>query len=170
MRKGLWIVAGLAAVVLLGAAAFVAVRLLNANTPQGPNLTSALSTTRGSKKPGGLSYDVTPAPGLPAAQPDFMANVSDVKDNSVYITSNSKIQQGADTVYELVIAQETQIFRDTTGENPPPPASATSVQQTVVQADVSQIVQGDMLAVWGERLGTRWIASTVVIYGPAVVK
>jgi hypothetical protein len=113
---------------------------------------------------------VTPAAGLPAGQPDFMAKVSDVKDNSVSITSDAKLQQGANTVYELVIAQETKIYRDTTGEAPPPPAGATSVQQTVVQADLSQVIQGDMLAIWGELRGTRWIANTVVIYGPAVVK
>lgn len=169
-RRGVWILVSLAGVILLGGAAFTAVYLLNANTPQGSNLISALSAAPGSKKLGGLSFEVTPAAGLPAGQPDFMAKVSTIKDNSVYITSDSKLQQGADTVYELVIAQETQIYRDTTGENPPPPASATSVQQTVVQADLSQIVQGDMLAVWGELGGTRWIATVVVIYGPAVVK
>ena len=73
-------------------------------------------------------------------------------------------------MYELVIAQDTKIFRDTTGENPPPPTGATSVQQTVVQADLSQFIQGDMLAIWGEQRSTRWKASVVLIYGPAVVK
>ena len=169
-RKGVWILAALAGIFLLAAGAFIAVRLLNANPPQGTNLISALSAAPGSKKPGGLSYEVTPAAGLPAGQPDFMAKVSDIKDNSVYITSDAKLQQGAGTVYELVIVQETKIYRDTTGENPPPPVSATSVQQTVVQVDVSQIVQGDQLAVWGQPRGTRWIASVVLIYGPAVVK
>jgi len=127
-RKGLWILAGLAAVVLLGGAAFMALRLLNANAPQGSSLASALAVTPGAKKPGGLSYEVTPAAGLPAGQADFMAKVSSFQDNSVFITSDAKLQQGADAVYELVIAQETKLFRDTTGENPPPPSGATSVQ------------------------------------------
>jgi hypothetical protein len=170
MRKRLWILVGLAGVVLLGMAAFVAVRLFNSGIPQGSNLVSALSSTPGAKKPGGVTYEVTPAAGIPTGQPDFMATVSEVRDNSVSITATSKLTQGADTVYELVIAQETKLYRDTTGENPPPPTDATSVQETVVQADLSQVVQGDLLAIWGERRGTRWIASTVLIYGPAVVK
>ena len=99
-----------------------------------------------------------------------MARVSQVKDNSVFVTADAKLQQGQDTVYELVITQGTQIYRDTTGENPPPTAGAASVQQTVVQADLSQVIPGDLLAIWGEQRSTRWIASTLVIYGPAVAK
>jgi len=170
MRKGVWILIGLAAIALLGAAAFFIVRLLNSAAPQGQSLSSQLAVTPGGKLAGGMQYDMTPAPELPTARPDFMANVSQIKDNSVYVTSDAKLTQGAGTVYELVIAADTKIYRDTTGENPPPPANVTWVQQTVVQADRSQFAPGDLVAIWGDQRSTRWIASVVLIYGPAVAK
>jgi hypothetical protein len=169
-RQTVWILAALAAVILLGGAAYMAVRLLNAPAPSGASLTSALSSDPSKKRPGGLSYEITPAAGLPTGQPDFVGNVSSIQDNSVYLTPTSKLDQGSATTYELVIAQETQLYRDTTGDNLPPPPGATSVQQTVSQADRSQFAAGDLVQVWGEKRGTRWIASVVVIHGPAVVK
>ncbi len=158
---------------LLAGAAFMGMRLVNARASSVGPVSLLLG---GNSKPGdkkvGLSIQLTPAAELPQSSPDFVGEVSSIQDNSISVVQQAKSGDGP--TIEVVVTKETVIYRDTTtGNNPKPPASATSnigMQQTVELADISQIAQGIMVQVWGPKRGDRLIADVILVMGPVVIK
>jgi hypothetical protein len=150
-------------VALLAGAAFMAIRLLNAGAPgRGGSILALPSGQKGGKL--ALSYAVTPPAEVPPGRPDAVGQVTDVKDNHIFIVAQDK-SQTAPLPQEVLVVAETRILRDTTGDRQPPPAGVISVQETVAQSSLGQIARSDLLEVWGERRGSRLIASVIVTHG-----
>ncbi len=76
-------------------------------------------------------------------------------------------------VTEVVVSQNTTIYRDTTMNSIPRPQSGSSanvgVQQVLEPADISSISDSSMVQVWGQKRGDRLIADTIVVMGMAVI-
>ncbi len=75
---------------------------------------------------------------------------------------------------EIVVAKETVIWRDTTMETNPRPQPGSSggtigMEQTVEAADLSQIQNGYLIQVWGQKRGDRLVADVICVQGNAVM-
>jgi hypothetical protein len=76
-------------VALLAGAAFMAARLLNSNTADGPNaLLSGLGGPGGSAK--AFRIEMTPAPEMPKTRADLVGSVTSLKDNSIFVSATAK--------------------------------------------------------------------------------
>jgi len=155
------IVFGLA---LLAGAAYVAVSL---TVPNGPALGGlrlpGLAGTPSSKKGGGISIDVVPAPGIPVTSPDLVGSLVEKKDNSLMTRPQTK-GGGEAPPTEVVVTGDTKLYRNATGDSlttPPPPG--TKVQMVVETWTVAQINPGDSLIVWGARRGDRIVADVILV-------
>ncbi len=192
-KKILFGIGAVLAVALLAGAAYLGMRLLNAKTAS--NLPSNMMVASGG--PGGsgkvsITIQMTPAPELPKTRSDFSGQVKSIDGNSLFVTEQNKfamrVVQGSNSnnsgqstqeetdsssgpTVEVVVAQETTVYRDKTMENVPRPSSGTStisVQQVVEPADISQIAEGYMVQVWGQKRGERIIADVILVMGPVV--
>ncbi len=76
-------------------------------------------------------------------------------------------------VTEVVVSQNTTIYRDTTMNNVPRPQSGSSVnlgvQQVLEPADISSISDSSLVQVWGQKRGDRLIADIIVVMGTAII-
>ncbi len=76
-------------------------------------------------------------------------------------------------VTEVVVSQNTTIYRDTTMNSVPRPQPGTStnigVQQVLEPADISSISDSSMVQVWGQKRGDRLIADIIVVMGTAIL-
>ncbi len=77
-------------------------------------------------------------------------------------------------VTEVVVSQNTTIYRDTTMNSVQRPQPGTSVnigvQQVLEPADISSISTSSLLQVWGQKRGDRLIADVIVVMGTAVIQ
>jgi hypothetical protein len=170
-KKILFIVGGLAVVALLAGGAYMAVRLLNAVAPAASSGGLAgLNSTNANTK---TTIELIPAPELPTGMPDVAGDITDVKDNSLFVSSQSKAQPIGGPVIEVVIVQETKIYRDVTRDHLPTPDPNQTRQQAQMVVELStsdQLVQGSFVSVWGQPRGDRLVADVVLVMGPQVVK
>ncbi len=144
-----------------------------------------------------VSVILTPAPELPQRRPDFVGQVTGINNNSIVAVQESRgvvVQSGAKAgsdsgtgtgsetdqtpnpsssgiTMEIVVAKETVIWRDTTSETNPGPSTSGDygINQTVEAADLSQIQNGYLVQVWGQKRGDRLIADVIVVEGNAVM-
>jgi hypothetical protein len=181
-RRRLWVLAGLAAVILLAGAVFLGARLLNSRTASGPD--GFLAGLGGQGKGDTLHLlKLTPAPELPIIHADLIGLVFNVQDNSIFVDSGkTSISTGdgpsasggatstpSGPLIEVVVSQSTVIYRDITLDHVPEPqpgtTTITGVQQVVELTDISSIAQNSELQVWGSKRGDRLIAETIVVQG-----
>jgi hypothetical protein len=88
--------------------------------------------------------------------------------------TNSEAPTPSGPTTEVVVSQNTIIYRDTTMDSVPrpQPGSSTSigVQQVLEAADISSISDSSMVQVWGQKRGDRLIADTIVVMGTAIIQ
>ena len=172
-------------VLMVGAAAFVGGRMLN-------NQVNPLGLFGlGGKGVMSIRVDIIPADELPKTQPAVMGPFLERKDKTIFVQSISLkaggkgvvvAQGGGDVVagspsddsgpkVEIVITNETTIYRDTTqpGE-PPSTGESQTIQQTVEKAALDDLSSQSMVTVWGRKSGERIIADVLLCSNPIFFK
>jgi hypothetical protein len=187
-----WIIGGVLIVALLAGGVFMAMRLLNQKPQQalngggGGNL--SLRTGGG---PGGagksVSIHIIPSKELPQQNADMRGMVVKIENNSLYVGEmqqmmvsniNGKISTSptpAGPYTEVVVSQDTKVYKDVTMDSMPDPSTAsngtTEVQQQLEAGSISDVVPGNTsVQVWGQKRGDRLIAEVVVLQGIGVIK
>lgn len=187
-------------IIIIGAAAFVAGRLMNG----GPN---ALGLFPGGILPFGngpqtvaMSIKMIPAPELPTTQPDAVGSIVSREDNtltlqtfsmapntgsggmaagSVQISGGSGEDGGELTIsgpgadgpkVEVVITNETKIYKEVTEMFTDPPVENATIQQEVELTTLEEINSQSMLMVWGRKSGDRLIADVISFSNPIMIK
>jgi hypothetical protein len=179
-------------VLVVGAAAFIAGRLLN----QGVNPLGFLGLPLG--KGGGMavSIEMKPATELPKTKPDVIGQFSERQDNTIIVSSFSMEAGGGGVVIsvnksdgdedggeevagspmnnegpkvEVVVTSETILYKDTT-EPPAPSGGNQTVQQTVGEGTLDDLTSNSFITVWGRKSGDRIIADVILYSQPVVFK
>jgi hypothetical protein len=189
-RRLLWVILGVVLVLVLAAAAFLGGRYLQ----QGP---SALGGGNGgiflsSNGPGGpvsrsfSKNDIIPAPELPQAAADATGLFVRRQNNSFFIGTgkvtlqvkkqadnpNSTPQTGSSydgPVVEVVVTNNTKIYRDDTFQNIKDLPSASKIQQKVVSGSLDEIGQTSLINAWGKKTGGRLIADVLLYNNPILM-
>jgi hypothetical protein len=189
-RRLLWVILGVVLVLVLAAAAFLGGRYLQ----QGP---SALGGGNGgiflsSNGPGGpvsrsfSKNDIIPAPELPQAAADATGLFVRRQNNSFFIGTgkvtlqvkkqadnpNSTPQTGSSydgPVVEVVVTNNTKIYRDDTFQNIKDLPSASKIQQKVVSGSLDEIGQTSLINAWGKKTGDRLIADVLLYNNPILM-
>jgi len=190
-NKKLFIILGVV-VVLVGAAAFVAGRLLNQGVgPMGLGLPLGKGGDMVS-----VSIQMEPASELPTTQPDVIGQFAERQDNTVIVSSMPMKAGGGGVVVsvnkddgdedggeevagspmnndgpkvEVVVTSETVIYKDTT-EPPAPSGGNQTVQQTVAEGSLDDLTSNSFVTVWGRKSGDRIIADVLFYSQPVVFK
>jgi hypothetical protein len=178
-------------VVLVAAAAFVGGRLLNGGV--GP---LGLLPMLGGGGAVSLSIEMIPAPELPKTEPETRGSFVERKDNTIVIQESSMemgkggvvVQAGPDgdnggpmtsggpgggdgPKVEVVITNETIIYRDATEMIPPSEINETQViQQVVEEGTLDDLTSDSMIMFWGRKNGDRIIADMIVYSQPVIFK
>ena len=175
---------------LVGAAAFIAGRMLNQKA--GP---LGFGMPMGNGDVMSISIQVTPAPELPTTQPEILGLFVERKDNSITLSSISmdagkgggvvvQSSSGGDgeavagsplddsgPKVEVVITAETTIYIETTQPSGPPASGENVVlQQTVAEGSLDDLTSQSFVTVWGRKSGDRIIAEVVFISNPVMFK
>jgi len=192
MKKTAMIVGGIALLAaLLAAGAYTAVQLLSAAEPQatsaGPGRVMESVMVENDGSPVSVRTTILPSPDLPAEESAaFGVFISRQDDNIIIGTGNIDLdvdievdpQSGQEQTtviprtdgpeLEVVISNDTQIYRDVTDLSGPGPSKSgeREIQQQVKRVDSAEdIGQNTEIEVWGDRRGDRLFATTVV-FGP----
>ena len=177
-------------VLLLAVTAFVGMRYFTQRDGRGPSMRfgesgPALSISGG---PGGegaqtFTLDITPAEELPKTEPESRGLFVERKDNSIFIGTGevtvmvSAGQGGAEPAVdadysgdkvEVVISNETIIYRDATELDPENPSA--TVQQVVELGSIDDLTPQSSITVWGRKVGDRIIADVIVFSSPFVFR
>jgi hypothetical protein len=177
-------------VLVVGAAAFVAGRMLNGKVnPLG------LFGLGGNGGMVSISVQVTPAPELPTTQPEVIGAFVERKDKTIVIQSvslnagnggmvlqtsgggegeamaGSPMENDGPKV-EVVINNDTMIYLETTQ---PPNGPLTSgetlvMQQSVEEGSLDDLTSQSSVTVWGRKSGDRISAEVVLISNPIMFK
>ncbi len=185
-------------VIIIGAAAFIAGRLLNG----GPNPLGILPFAENGAQSFAVSINMKPAPELPTAQADAVGTFVSRQDNSFTIqtipmmavggtggqtggavvvsgSSSSPDQGGLSVVgpagsdgpkLEVVVTSSTKIYRDATEMPSEPPSGSTTIQQKVEPGTLDDIRDQTMIMVWGRKSGDRLIADVISFSNPVMFK
>lgn len=174
-------------VVFVAAAAFVGGRLLNGQA--GP---LGLFPLMGGGDRVSIMIEMVPAPELPKTEPTTRGTFAERKDNTIIlrefsmemgkggIVVSTGPDSGLDSVggsdsdapkVEVVIPNETVIYRDATEMIPPSEVNETRVVQQVVEAGtLDDLTSNSMVMVWGRKNGDRIIADVIVYSQPVIFK
>lgn len=96
-----------------------------------------------------------------------MGVVTERKDNSIYVAGKG-FGGGTGSNVEVVVTNETIIYRETTEASKRPSGENQTIQQTVEEATLDDLKTESMVMVWGRKSGDRIIAE-VLMYSSAVV-
>ena len=183
-KKFIFIMGGL--VLLVGAAAFLAGRMLNSNiNPLG------LFGLRGKGDVMSISINIIPAEELPKTQPEVTGLFMERKDKTIVIQSVSLKAGGGGMVVEkgggeavagspvdtdsgpkveVVVTNETIIYRETTEFKGSSSSETQTIQQTVEEATLEDLNSQSMVTVWGRKSGDRIIAEVLFYSNPVMFK
>ena len=176
-------------VLVVGAAAFVGGRMLNGNV-------NPLGLFRLGGKGDVMSFaiNVIPAEELPKTPPEIMGLFVERKDKTIVIQSLSLkggaggvvVEKGggeavagtrADTdngpKVEVVITNETIIYRETTHLDGPPNVKSgqtETIQKTVEESTLDELTSEAMVTAWGRKSGDRIIAEVLFYSNPVMFK
>jgi len=173
-------------IVIVAASAFVGGRLLNGQIGS----LGFLPFGNG----GGMvsiAVNMTPAPELPTTQPDATGTFVERKDNIVTVETVSMEMGGGGGVVvavgagesgnnvggeagpkvEVVVTNQTKIYRDATemGEPPTSGNQTITVQQVVEPGTLDDMKSQTMLMVWGRKNGDRIIADVISYSNPVII-
>ncbi len=187
-RRWLWVILGVALVMVLGAAAFLGGRYLQ----KGP---TALGGGNGgmflsSNGPGGpvsrsiSKNDIIPAPELPKTAADARGVFVRRQNNSFFI-GTGKVQLSVQVkpgstpktgssydgpMVEVVVTNNTKVYRDDTFQNIIDlPSNGTKIQQKVVSGSLDEIGQNSVINAWGKKTGDRLIADVLLYNNPVLM-
>jgi hypothetical protein len=183
-NKKLFIVLGFL-ILLVGAAAFIAGRMLNQNVaPMGPG------GPPGSNN-GSFALQLIPAEELPKTAPEVTGPFVERKDNTIVVSSvpldagqGGVVEQSSEgdgendqsltsknvpdgPKVEVVVTNETTIYRETTQ---PPSGQAETIQPTVAEGTLDDLKADSMIRVWGRKSGDRIVAEVLFYSSPFVVQ
>jgi hypothetical protein len=177
-NKKLMIVFGLA-VLLVGAAAFMAGRMLNIGTGPVGFFGSPVGNA-------GVNYiaidDIVPATELPATPAEVTGMFVERKDNTLIvravsfdpglggILNDSPLDSNSGPKVEVVVTGETTVYRETTDFGQSIGEDHVSVQQTVEEDTLDHLNSQSMVTVWGRRNGDRVIAEVLLYMNPMMIK
>ena len=182
-----------AVLIVVAAAAFVGGRLLNGGV--GP---LGLFPMMGGEGAVSFSIDMIPASELPKTEPETRGVFVERKDNTIIIqefsmemgkggggvvvqagpgeNSSGPIASGGPGAsngpkVEVVITNETIIYRDATEMPPPSDVNETQViQQVVEEGTLDDLTSDSMIMVWGRKNGDRIIADMIMYSQPVIFK
>jgi hypothetical protein len=183
-KKLIFILSGL--VLVVGAAAFVAGRMLNGQV--NPLRFFGLG---GKGDVMSVSINVIPAEELPKTEPEVAGPFVERKDNTIVVASIPmkaggggmvKSEGGGEFVagspvdldsvpkVEVVVTSETMIYRETTEFKEPSSGETQSIQQTVEESTLDELNSQSMVMVWGRKSGDRIIAEVLFYSNPVMFK
>ncbi len=172
-------------VLLVGAAAFVGGRMLNNKVnPLG------LFGLGGKGNMMAVSINLVPAEELPKTPPEVIGLFVERKDKTIIIQSVSLKGGGGGMVVEkggggevqivggkndgpkveVVVTNETTIYRDTTQPSEPPSGENATIQQTAEESTLDDLNSQSMVTVWGRKSGDRIIAEVLFYSNPVMFK
>jgi hypothetical protein len=172
-KRVIIVMAVILGIVMLGGAAYVGVNLIMSGRaglhvavapPGGGGLTLMKNGQR-------VAIQLSPAPELPHSPADIHGKLVSMKDNSLNV-STAPQDPGAPTpdpatvaTTEVVVTQNTKIYRDATFDAMQPPPPDGKIQQKVEPYTLAQAEKDGMDAVtaWGTRRGDRLLADVVVL-------
>ena len=163
-------------VLFVGAAAFVAGRMLNGKvSPLG------LFGLRGNGDVMSVRVNVIPAEELPKTRAEAVGLFVERQDNTIVVSSipmkggdvGVAVGAPADMTggpeVEIVITNETTIYRETTELSELPPGEHENIQQTVEESTLDDLNSQSMVMVWGRKSGDRIIAEVVFYSNPVMI-
>jgi len=163
-------------VLLVGAAAFLAGRMLNSQvSPLG------LFGLRGKGDMMTVRVNVIPAEELPKTRAEVVGLFVERQDNTIVVSSipmkggDVGVAAGAPAdmtggpEVEIVITNETTIYRETTELSGLPPGEHESIQQTVEESTLDDLNSQSMVMVWGRKSGDRIIAEVLFYSNPVMI-
>jgi len=181
--KAKYIVVSLVVVLVLGGAAFTAGKLLQ-KPAQARNGVERVISASGDSVFTSVEMEMAPAPELPTVSSDAAGMIKRIEDNSIFITQHNPGEmvmavssedgeitvptpEGGGTEIEVVVTQDTQIYRDVTqfpsleeGEEMP-----EVMQQKIEPITLNDIGDQGGVVVWGQKRGDRIVADVVVYHG-----
>lgn len=164
-------------ILLVGAAAFIAGRLLNQRV--GP---AGIGLPMGGGEQS-IFISVNPAPELPTIQPEVTGLFVERQDNTIIISSISMPAGGGGGALvmgaspdeasdapkvEVVITTDTQIYRDATEIGAPSAEQNVTIQQVVEAGTLNDMAPQTTVMVWGRKSGDRIIAEVVAYRFPVL--
>jgi hypothetical protein len=178
-RRSLWVILGVGLVFLLAAAAFLGGRFLqNGPSAIGGGMFLPSNGSGGQAVQQIVSKnDIIPAPELPQTAADAIGVFLHRQNNSFFIgTGNVNIHvggggpNGASQVsssydgpqIEVVVTNNTKVYRDDTFQNEPALPSGSKIQQKVVPGSLDEIGQASMINAWGKQTGDRLVANVLL--------
>jgi hypothetical protein len=182
MNKKLSITLGIV-ILVVSAAAFTAGNLLNRGVS--PLGLLGLGGRRGSME---ISINLIPAQELPGTPPDVIGLFAERRDKTILVQSTSLKTGGAGVAVhknedgsassssnmnygpkvEVIITNETIVYRDTTQPNEPPSAGNVTLQQTVQESTLDDLNSQSEVTVWGRKSGDRIIAEVLLYSDPVL--
>ena len=167
-------------VLLVGAAAFVGGRMLNGQVnPLG------FFGLGGRGDVMTVSIRMIPAEELPKAQPEVTGPFVERKDNTIVVASipmktgggggqvvgpGSRADVDSGPKVEVVVTNETTIYRETTEFKEPSSSETQTIQQTVEASTLDELNSQSMVMVWGRKSGDRIIAEVLFYTNPIMFK
>jgi len=174
-NKKIYVSLGIA-ILLFGAAAFVAGRMFNGKVgivglggPNGGRVSISLN-------------DITPAPELPDTNADATGLFVERKDNTIVmqavsfgegvggISGDSPLDENSGIKVEVVVTGETAIYMDVTQLPSPVNGEIHNVQQAVDDGILDDMNPQSFIMVWGRRSGDRIIADVLFYSNPQSIK
>jgi hypothetical protein len=178
-KKLIFILGGL--VLIVGAAAFVAGRMLNGQV--NPLRFFGLG---GKGDVMTVSIQMIPAEELPKTQPEVTGPFVERKDNTIVVASipmksggggggmvadpGSRVDVEGGPKVEVVVTNETIIYRETTEFKEPSSSETQTIQQTVEESTLDELTSQSMVMVWGRKSGDRIIAEVLFYSNPVMFK
>jgi len=172
-NKKLYIGLGIA-ILLVGVAAFVGARMLNGRVGTvglgGPNEGLSISLD-----------DILPAPELPITQPEITGVFVERKDNTIIVSvvsfdigiggssGDTPLDTTSGPKVEIIVTNETTIYRETTDFSRLVAGEDFSIQQTVEESTLDHLNSQTMITVWGRRSGDRVIAVILFYSNPLML-
>jgi len=169
-------------VLVVGTAAFIGGRMLNGNV--GPLGVFGLG---GKGDIVSFAIDVIPAEELPKTPPEVAGLFVERKDNTIVVASvslesgkggvavgaGSRVDLESGPKVEVVVTNETTIYRETTDLGGPPDMKSgetKTIQQTVEESTLDELNSQSMVTVWGRKSGDRIIADVLFYSNPVMFK
>jgi hypothetical protein len=84
--------------------------------------------------------------------------------------AGTRIDENSGPKVEIVVTNETVVYRETTDIGKPQPGENQTVQQTVEESTLDQLNNQSMVTVWGRKSGDRIIAEIVFYSNPIMIK
>ena len=174
-NKKLYVFLGVA-ILLVGAAAFIAGRMINGKVgivglggPNGGRVSISME-------------DITPAPELPGTKADITGLFVERKDNTVVVqavsfgtgvggvSGDSPLDENSGIKVEIVVTGQTRIYKDVTEFPAPVNGEIHNIQQAAEEGILEDLNPQSFITVWGRRSGDRIIADILFYSNPQSIK